>query len=1481
MKTYNYKNSILLFFMVTILFVFHNSSNAIAGCPSDANEFFSSPSYISIKVQPNVLIILDNSGSMNEFASPANYPNLGVYDQGKSYYGFFDPDRSYEYDNTNHFFQEVDDTYDDPATTAVYERYAGGPGSARLFSGNWLNWWTMRRIDIAKKVLTGGKIAPDTTNTVLEGNPTENWRDIRRRFADTGTFFYTPFRQTIYSYFFGTDRGNNGLGGAQNQFIGMFTVQVNAAGGADLTQGASAGTSLSELNIPFDGGNLNGYLIAVKVEPVDTPVQGIIQKMDRYVRFGYMQFNYGRGPGEGSTVNNFAGSWDFDRDGTADITWRNADGGRVRNYVGDIATTTDPHGNTVSQIVQNINQQSIMMMTPLSEVLWEAGRYFRRQTPAFAPATTGIDTPPNNLVNHETNDTWDPYFFNNMGVSGEFVKCAKSFIILLSDGTPNNESGTPTATWPNGANATFTGDVSGYLDDIAFNLHTQDLRDDTAMGEASETVDQTIKLYTVFTFDDDNRAKIYLMRAARAGGFDDLNDDNDTGGTITGGTTSTDPIVVTSDDEWDSDGDNIPDTFYDAQDGAALEIALMEALANISSEATSGTAAAVTSKSKGAEGLIYRAFFYPKSSTTDFFTNKPIDWYGNVTGLFLDKYGLQHEDTNNNKILDIDTDYVIKFGIAGDMLKYDFDSNTKTFIQIIPSAGDGVTTDGDLNDNGIFELDEVAYPFDALSWFDTPGMDFTSQRDYKKSEDKRYIFTDKIDTTLDVSKSNVDSTKQVDFVDTADFVNDSTHNNYFFFDQYIEYDHDTNPSTPDIGYTEQDMIDEAKNIINFIRGEELLQQTQTSILYRDRTIDYSAASNSFKGLGDIINSTPVIVSKTAANYDLLYQDHSFRLFKKQYLKRRSVIYAGANDGMLHAFNAGFYDAKEHKINKSPTIFDIGTATDVPAIWNATTAEWEKDNNPTDNNYKYEIGAELWAYVPNALLPHLKWLKDKLSGDDHIYYVDLKPRIFDGKIFTPDVDHPGGWGTILIGGMGLGGGTTQVDTTVDTNPASPNFGNPDPDGNCEMEFTSTYFAIDITNPELPPKLLWSFTDPDLGFTTSYPTAMHVKNDWYIVLGSGPNNYTAMNNPTVPVVYGGKNKTGYVYVLNAKTGTLEKKFSMDNASFMQSPIGVDYDFKTTTEVGTGTVLSTVDAIYIASDGADNANPGKIFRFVTNGDSTSGHPDNWAQTIFFDPNPTGVDKQHITTSINLGMDDQKDFCVFFGTGRFWGTFDKQTPYFEYQNSFYGIKEPSTLNGDGSRTLTFAEEFKSNLKDTTNIWVEDDKSVPAGLVNDEDGDGDVDFEDLVKDIEDNYSGWRIDFSIEGERNLSEPALLGGMTIFTTYIPANDVCDTSGDSYLYALYYKTGTAYHKGFLLTDATSLTGLGGIDNTNGTGSNKVINKTPLGSGLASTPNIIVIPPEKQGGKTSTKIVTGKDKSTETDAPPEPIGTHKTSWRELPTF
>ena len=146
------------------------------------------------------------------------------------------------------------------------------------------------------------------------------------------------------------------------------------------------------------------------------------------------------------------------------------------------------------------------------------------------------------------------------------------------------------------------------------------------------------------------------------------------------------------------------------------------------------------------------------------------------------------------------------------------------------------------------------------------------------------------------------------------------------------------------------MLFRSMNLINFIRGDEV-----TGL--RTRMIEVPVGSGNYKvwRLGDPIHSTPTIVGAPKARYDLNYGDSTYNAFYQQYRNRRQVVYVGANDGMLHAFNGGYY----HKGD------DATTAGTVEHGWYT--------KNPTDNSSGPNLGSELWSYIPQELLPHLQWL----------------------------------------------------------------------------------------------------------------------------------------------------------------------------------------------------------------------------------------------------------------------------------------------------------------------------------------------------------------------------------------------------------------------------------------------------------------------------------------------------------------------------
>lgn len=129
-------------------------------------------------VQPNVLLIVDNSGSMYEFAyktiGKGGSPGSGAdssYTPSTSYYGYFDNTAMYSYNSLGYF----------TTSSATLNKTS-------FWSGNFLNWLTMRRVDVLRKVLIGGKITPRTAGSANYLLPvTGNDRDYYK--AYNGTYY--------------------------------------------------------------------------------------------------------------------------------------------------------------------------------------------------------------------------------------------------------------------------------------------------------------------------------------------------------------------------------------------------------------------------------------------------------------------------------------------------------------------------------------------------------------------------------------------------------------------------------------------------------------------------------------------------------------------------------------------------------------------------------------------------------------------------------------------------------------------------------------------------------------------------------------------------------------------------------------------------------------------------------------------------------------------------------------------------------------------------------------------------------------------------------------------------------------------------------------------------------------------------------------------------------------------------------------------
>ena len=885
------------------------------------------------------------------------------------------------------------------------------------------------------------------------------------------------------------------------------------------------------------------------------------------------------------------------------------EGGKVERRVGF-------NMNNMIVAIQNVNPAT---WTPLAEAFYEGVRYFQQLPPYY------------HRGDYVTNQTNDPYYYSNYK---QYVRCCKSFILLITDGESTQDRNIPASLKdydndgrdPGG----YSSNGSDYLDDVALWAHINDLRPDLD-GK------QTLTLYSVFAFGSGSQL---LKDSAINGGFIDFNGDD-----LPGPDTK----------EWDADLDGVPDNYFEAQDGYQLEASLLTALTDILHRTSSGTSVSMLSTSGEGEGAMYQAFFYPSRLEG----LKEVQWLGYLQGLFLDHMGNLREDSNENDRLDLNEDKIVR-------LVFDEDNGETQVERYSDNNGDGSPDSQD--PEAVVSLNDIKPIWEA-------GKELAL-----RSAATRQIYTW-------VDRNNDGQVADGEFVTF-----------------------DSNQSSVLRPFLRAGDTLESQMIIDFIRGENMPG-------YRNRNLTVDGSQQVWK-LGDIVSSTPVVIGSPKEQYDLIYKDASYQKFLLQYQNRRNVVYVGANDGMLHAFNAGFYDPNTRS-------FESGTGM--------------------------ILGEELWAYVPYEVLPHLKWLT--LPEYTHVYYVDLTPKVTDVKIFSEDADHPGGWGTILMVGLRMGGG--RMDVTDD-------FG----EGNETRTFRSAYFALDVTNPDEPPTLLWSFTDPDMGFTASYPAVARVQGrsgevSWLTIVGSGPTSYEGEK--TLPNLFGTSNTTGNLYVLDLNTGDLLRKVTTDANSFMGDIITLD-----------GNLDYTVDTVYAGSSyQSGNTWKGRLYRLVTNQYTDPGE---WTfSTLFSADGP-------IVAAPAISVDSFSNIWVYAGTGRLISTSDKSSTASQF---IVGVKDPCWFGGEESCPR---EVLSGSLMDVSAASVFGNASVDGVT-------GVSDFGELLENTRAS-GGWFLKFQDSGERVLAKPVILGGAMIFTTFIPDDDdVCAFQGKSKLYGVYFETGTSYTRSIL--------------------------------------------------------------------------------------
>ncbi len=421
-------------------------------------------------------------------------------------------------------------------------------------------------------------------------------------------------------------------------------------------------------------------------------------------------------------------------------------------------------------------------------------------------------------------------------------------------------------------------------------------------------------------------------------------------------------------------------------------------------------------------------------------------------------------------------------------------------------------------------------------------------------------------------------------------------------------------------------------------------QARLDYLRGIRTLEGTTYRTRSSLLGAVINSQAVYVGAPASGYrnswpatssealamtndgatcnasaPTLATCHSYEAFVSYYKNRLPAVYVGANDGMLHAFNA-----KEV----------LNSATPPVAVPDANA------------------GQEIFAYVPRGVYGNLGNLTAK-SNFKFSPTVDATPvtrDVFFGAASNTPAVTTAGWHTLMVGGLRLGGrGVYALDITDPTQVTEANANQ-----KVLWEFTSDSPAVSgVGNPA------------NLGYTFGQPNIARLAYGKWVVLVPGgyfPDCSKSDKPANCTTLAAASNGYSSLFILDAQTGALIRELKT---------------LTTISGVTSGGLSSVVLGDYNNDQIDDVAFAGDLNGNLWRFDLTDPNPANWQAgvTLAFKPATQGA--QPITVMPRLFPDPATNrFMVVFGTGKYLGAADNTSNSAPTQ-SIYGIRDKLDTSG------------------------------------------------------------------------------------------------------------------------------------------------------------------------------------------------------------